>query len=122
MKKIGLKALLLGLVVASTTAFITYKKPNQPFIPVAAEDIKVPAGFKTEIIASNLGATRHLTISKNGDIYAKLSKLKDGKGIYLLRDTNKDGQIDETTLFGDYPGTGILINGGYRIKAYIATN
>ncbi len=106
-------ALLLGLVVASTTAFITFKKPSHAFVPVAAEEIKVPAGFKTEIIASNLGATRHLTISKNGDIYAKLSKLKDGKGIYLLRDTNKDGQIDETTLFGDYPGTGILINGGF---------
>lgn len=106
-------ALLLGLVVASTTAFITFKKPSHVFVPVAAEEIKVPAGFKTEIIATNLGATRHLTISKNGDIYAKLSKLKDGKGIYLLRDTNKDGQIDETTLFGDYPGTGILINGGF---------
>jgi glucose/arabinose dehydrogenase len=113
MKKSGLMALLLGLVVASTTAFITFKKPSHAFVPVAAEEIKVPAGFKTEIIASNLGATRHLTISKNGDIYAKLSKLKDGKGIYLLRDTNKDGQIDETTLFGDYPGTGILINGGF---------
>ncbi len=113
MKKIGLLTLLVGIVVTSTTAFIAYKKPNQPFVPVLADDIKVPAGFKTEIIASNLGATRHLTITKNGDIYAKLSKLKEGKGIYLLRDTNKDGQIDETTLFGDYPGTGILINGGF---------
>ena len=54
-----------------------------------------------------------MTISKNGDIYAKLSKLKEGKGIYLLRDTNKDGVIDETKLFGNYTGTGILINKGY---------
>ena len=27
-----------------------------------------------------------------------------------MRDTNKDGIINETKLFGDYPGTGVFIN------------
>jgi hypothetical protein len=31
----------------------------------------------------------------------------------LLRDTNKDGVIDETKLFGNYTGTGIVINKGF---------
>ncbi len=54
-----------------------------------------------------------MAVSKNGDIYVKLGKLKDGKGIYRLRDTNKDGVIDEQTGFGDYPGTGIFIKDDY---------
>ncbi|GAA4455341.1 sorbosone dehydrogenase family protein [Nibrella saemangeumensis] len=78
-----------------------------------AVDIKVPAGFSAAIVAEDLGPARHIVVSKTGDIYVKLSKLKDGKGIYRLRDTNKDGSIDEKTGFGDYPGTGIYIKNGY---------
>jgi len=76
-------------------------------------EITVPAGFVATILGTELGATRHLTVSKNGVIYAKLSKLKDGKGTVVLRDENKDGKIDKTEMFGDYPGTGITIKNGY---------
>lgn len=90
-------------------------KPN-PKIKKGGDNgssIKLPNGFSVKIMATDLGATRHIAVAKNGDIYAKLSKLKDGKGIYLLRDINNDGIIDETKLFGDYPGTGIFINDDY---------
>ena len=50
---------------------------------VIAEEIKLPTGFSATILGTDLGATRHLTVSRNGDIYAKLSKLKDGKGIFV---------------------------------------
>lgn len=76
-------------------------------------EITVPAGFVATILGTELGATRHLTVSKTGVIYAKLSKLKDGKGTVVLRDENKDGNIDKTEMFGDYPGTGITIKNGY---------
>ncbi|MCZ2471442.1 PQQ-dependent sugar dehydrogenase [Aquirufa ecclesiirivi] len=82
-------------------------------LPVEAWEIKVPAGFSTKIVATGLGATRHLTVANNGDIYAKLSKFKDGKGIVHLRDTNKDGVADETNYFGDFVGTGIQIHNGF---------
>ena len=81
--------------------------------------VKVPKGFQVQEMASDLGSTRHLTITKNGDIYADMSKLKEGKGIYFLEDTNEDGVIDRKTLFGDFPGTGITINQGFL---YAATN
>ena len=68
-------------------------------------EIKLPTGFSATILATELGATRHITISKKGDIYAKLSKLKDGKGIVVLKDNNKDGKIDKTEYFGDFTGT-----------------
>ena len=78
-----------------------------------AVNLKLPAGFSGTVVAQDLGAARHVAISKTGDIYVKLAKLKDGKGIYRLRDTNKDGLIDEQVGFGDYPGTGLLIKNGY---------
>jgi len=78
-----------------------------------AKDIKLPSGFSASILASDLGPARHIAVGKNGDIYVKLSKLKDGKGIYILRDTNKDGVIDEKKMFGNYAGTGIYIKDGY---------
>ena len=75
--------------------------------------IKLPTGFSATVLATDLGPTRHIAVGKSGDIYVKLSKLRDGKGIYILRDTNKDGKIDETKMFGNYPGTGIYIKDGY---------
>lgn len=78
-----------------------------------ADGITLPAGFSATILGTDLGATRHITVSKNGDIYTKLSKLKDGKGILLMRDTNKDGIIDENKYFGNYSGTGATIKNGY---------
>ena len=75
-------------------------------------------------IGKELGATRHLAVSKQGDVYAKLSKLKDGKGIVLLKDKDKDGVFEEQAMFGNYTGTGIAIQGIIfmlrRIKEFFA--
>lgn len=103
-------ASLVGVI-----GLFSYKNLPEPPVkkPTAADAIKLPAGFSATILGSELGSTRHITVSKNGDVYAKLSKLKDGKGILLMRDTNKDGVIDETKYFGNYPGTGITIKNGY---------
>ena len=80
---------------------------------IFAQEIKVPAGFHVSEIGKDLGSTRHLAVSKQGDVYAKLSKLKDGKGILLLKDKDKDGVYEEQTLFGNYTGTGIAIHDDY---------
>ncbi|MCX6216199.1 PQQ-dependent sugar dehydrogenase [Spirosoma sp.] len=80
---------------------------------ITGADVKLPAGFSATVVAEEVGAARHIVVTKTGDIYVKLAKLKDGKGIYRLRDTNKDGVVDERTGFGDYPGTGIFIRNGY---------
>ncbi|MES2794889.1 MAG: PQQ-dependent sugar dehydrogenase [Bacteroidota bacterium] len=112
MKKIQISLILSLIVLAKVYSFNNPSNKTKKEANTSAE-IKVPNGFSVKVLASNLGATRHIAVAKNGDIYAKLSKLKDGKGIYLLRDTNKDGIIDETKLFGDYPGTGVVINQGY---------
>ena len=85
----------------------------------ATAEIKLPAGFAATIVADSLGAVRHLAVNKNGDIYVKLGALKDGKGIYFLSDTDHDGKIDKSIGFGNYPGTGIRIQGN---ELYASSN
>ena len=75
--------------------------------------ITLPAGFKYSVVADNLGRARHIAVNTNGDVYVKLERLKDGKGIYRLRDTNGDGQADDIQGFANYIGTGMAIKNGY---------
>ncbi|MDB5261467.1 MAG: sorbosone dehydrogenase [Adhaeribacter sp.] len=80
-------------------------------------DLKLAPGFSATIVADDLGAARQLAISKTGDFYVKLAKLKDGKGIIRLRDTDKNGSLEKQAAFGDYPGTGIAIKNGFLYSA-----
>src|SRR5580700_4679828 len=59
----------------------------------SADDVilKLPEGFKATVFADGLGHARHIAVNTNGDVYVKLANLKNGKGIYRLRDTNGDG-------------------------------
>jgi glucose/arabinose dehydrogenase len=75
--------------------------------------LKLSAGFGALKVAEQLGAARHIAVDGNGDIYVKLGRLKDGKGIYYLHDNNNDGKADVTNGFSNYAGTGITIKNGY---------
>lgn len=70
-------------------------------------------GFNASVIIPELGRNRHLAVHTNGDIYVKLDKLKDGKGIAVLRDTDKDGKVEVINTFANYTGTGVTIKDGY---------
>ena len=78
-----------------------------------AAGLSLPPGFSATIAAENLPGARHITINKQGGIYIKLSKLKDGKGIVYLKDNNGDGAYKVQSAFGDYPGTGIVVKNEY---------
>ena len=75
--------------------------------------ITLPAGFHYSVVADNLGRARHIAVNTNGDVYVKLERLKDGKGIYRLRDTNGDGQAEDILGFGNYIGTGMAVKNGF---------
>ena len=75
--------------------------------------ITVPEGFSSQVFAQNMGRVRHLAVHPNGDLFAKLDRLRDGKGILRLRDTNGDGVVDDSLKFGSFKGTGIAIKGNY---------
>ncbi|TDW95982.1 glucose/arabinose dehydrogenase [Dinghuibacter silviterrae] len=89
------------------------KKTAKPK-PVPADVVlKLPTGFHAAVFAEGLGQPRHIVVTKQGDVYVKLNRVKNGKGILRLRDTNGDGKADDITGFGDYGGTGIAIKNGY---------
>jgi len=75
--------------------------------------ITLPAGFGGITVKAETGAARHLAVNSNGDVYVKLSELKNGSGIVVLKDSNNDGRADTQTSFGDFAGTGIAIKDGY---------
>lgn len=75
--------------------------------------LKLPAGFGALKVADSVGKARHLVVTSQGDIYVKLEKADQGKGILRLHDANGDGKADERSGFGDYGGTGITIKNGY---------
>lgn len=95
--------------------FIQCKTEPKPVAKTVINEtiLKAPDGFSVAEIGKDLGAVRHLTVAKNGDIYANRSVLKDGKAIILLKDSNNDGTIDEQQQFAELPGTGILANDDY---------
>jgi glucose/arabinose dehydrogenase len=78
-----------------------------------SQTLQLPPGFTATIVAEGLGGARHIAVTKQGGVYVKLSRLKDGKGIFYLRDRKADGKFNQQLSFGDYPGTGIFIKGNY---------
>ncbi|NML23378.1 sorbosone dehydrogenase [Pseudoflavitalea sp. G-6-1-2] len=102
-------ALLLSVQTLANDSTVVKKK----IIKEENGGITLPKGFKAVVVADNLGTVRHIVAQTNGDIYAKLDRVKNGKGILRLRDTNKDGVADEILGWGNYSGTGITIKNGY---------
>ena len=74
--------------------------------------LTLPAGFSAMKVADNLGEARHIAVTKEGDIYVKLGRKKDGKGILFLQ-KNNDGKLEQKSGFGDYSGTAMRIKNGY---------
>jgi glucose/arabinose dehydrogenase len=75
--------------------------------------LTLPEGFSALKVADSTGQARHIAITKNGDIYVKLGRPKDGKGILFLQDVNKDGRMEQKTGFGNYGGTGMFLKNGF---------
>ena len=124
MKQGLLKCLIPSLLYSSVTLVACADSPsNRGSGPAGiqgkstdtAQDVRVivPAGFHTVVYANGLSGARHLTVAGNGDVYVKLAKLKDGKGIYRLHDSNQDGKAESVAGFGKFTGTGIAIKNGY---------
>lgn len=116
MKKNILFPVLLAIAVIfsifSFTKISTADKINNQTIP--GDDnagLVLPKGFSASVIASNLGQVRHIAVTKEGDLYAKLGRAKNGKAILFLK--NKNGVLEAQNGFGDYGGTAMRIHDGY---------
>ncbi len=106
MRNLSLRIFVLFILLTCVFAF-----PGKYFVPGADISLTLPAGFKAETVVESLGKNRHIVVNSNGDIYVKLDKLNDGKGIIVLRKVN--GAYQTVNSFCNYTGTGIAIRNGY---------
>ncbi|MBX7157551.1 MAG: sorbosone dehydrogenase family protein [Verrucomicrobiae bacterium] len=60
--------------------------------------LEVPKGFKVNVFAENLDEPRWLALTPSGDVLVTETRKNR---ILLLRDTNKDGVMDESEVFAD---------------------
>ena len=108
MKKNRLLPYILPLMaIPALVISIASKNPT----PADGAGLTLPTGFEANIVADNLGNTRHIAITKQGDIYVKLNRAKNGKGILYLHQTGDKATVVKG--FGDYSGTGMYIKDGY---------
>ncbi|MDQ2720241.1 MAG: PQQ-dependent sugar dehydrogenase [Bacteroidota bacterium] len=118
MKKQFLIPVMLSVAVFLVFSFtnISSLRNNLNELPKPDADnagLTLPAGFSALKVADNTGQARHIAVTKEGNIYVKLARPKDGKGILYLQDAGKDGKMDKETGFGNYGGTGMYIKNGY---------
>ena len=74
--------------------------------------LKLPAGFKATLFADTIGSARHIAITSNGVVFAKLMyPNKAGNSIVRLQDANQDGVADKIKGWAKYGGTGIYVRG-----------
>ncbi len=113
------KRVLLSLMLMGAT--INFVAANDSTITTVKKDVadptnaglKIPGGFSASVVADNLGRARHIVATKQGGLYVKLERLKDGKGIVYLKDADGDGKMEISKTFANYYGTGIAIKNGY---------
>ena len=103
---------IMVIALIAGSSFVFPALPGAFFNRPPGTALKTPQGFHTQIIADGLGAARHLAVARQGLLYVKLAKLKNGKGIIVLED-NGDGKPYKETGFGNYTGTGITVKDGW---------
>ena len=79
--------------------------------------IKLPQGVCAQVVANDLGATRHIAVAPNGDVFVALQGDEDKGGVVALRDTNGDGKFEMKEHFGAGSVTGIGLRNGYLYVA-----
>ena len=114
MSEMDFKLLKYGVPVIALALISLYAlKTDKGVVPDPDNaGLSLPQGFGALKVADVAAKARHLTVTPQGDIYVKLAKPKDGKGIIVLHEGG-DGKAQITGGFGNYGGTGIYIKNGY---------
>jgi glucose/arabinose dehydrogenase len=103
----------IGNFTAHASDSLTLAKSAAVVADADNAGLKLPAGFGALKVADGIGRARHIAVTDQGDVYVKLMRVVDGKGIVRLRDTNGDGKAEDISNMANYGGTGIAIKNGY---------
>src|SRR5919112_713349 len=116
---------LLAILVAAAGAGVLAQQPNRSTACDADNGgLTLPQGFCAQVVADNLGATRHITVSPRGDVYTVVAARGGPFGaapsgppenaVIALRDANGDGKPEQGEKFGPgLNGTGIAWHDNY---------
>lgn len=106
-----------GPVPAAADDPATESQPLDTYGP----QLILPGGFRSLVVADSLGASRHLAVNANGDIYVKLKEPKEqvGLGNVALRDLDGDGRADSIVRFGNYVNDGAFATEMRIHKGYL---
>src|SRR6478735_9158785 len=80
----------------------TVKQP--PHADADNAGLKLQKGFGAIVVVPDVGRARHIAVSPSGEIYVKLERLKDGKGIVVLHEDG-NGKASIVQSFGNFGGT-----------------
>ncbi|MBX2840578.1 MAG: PQQ-dependent sugar dehydrogenase [Flammeovirgaceae bacterium] len=89
--------------------------PKNKF-PTADSDnggLVLPENFGAIALTDSIGRARHIAVNDQGNIYVKMRRLADDKGVLHLKDSTGNGKLDISSGFGDFGGTGIAIYKNY---------
>ncbi|MGZ3777490.1 MAG: PQQ-dependent sugar dehydrogenase [Mucilaginibacter sp.] len=114
MKRKILGAILLpALAIGGLLSIIALKSDiKRNIVPDAANaGLTVPSGFSAVMIADNLGGVRHIAVTPQHEIYARLRGLEKGKGTLLLHQNGDKAEVK--MAFGSFAGTGVALKNGY---------
>jgi glucose/arabinose dehydrogenase len=115
-KSVLIPVLLSAMVFIALYSFKnisnSHLKGNGPIPDADNAGLKLPEGFGALKVAELGAKARHLVVTPQGDIYVKLARSKEEKGIIVLHESS-DGKAQVTGGFGNYGGTGIYMKDGY---------
>src|SRR5437868_4967686 len=107
--------LLLSIILFAARAMASdTTKVEKQILRADADNagLKLQKGFGAVVVSPDAGHARHIAVSPSGEIYVKLERLKDGKGILVLHEDG-NGKARVVQSFGNYGGTGIALKNGY---------
>lgn len=110
---------LFLITVITTVGFRLDAAFDSPACDKDIGGITLPADFCATVFADNIGVARHIAVDAAGDVYVALQDKVNGGSIAALKDTIGRGHAGQIKFFGDTPGSGIGLHGGYL---YFATN
>lgn len=118
-----------AVVVVASAASMRHSRPPVAHAPVLdararaqagcdADDagLTLPPGFCAGVYASGIASARHMAVASNGDLFVISNPGGRGRGgtpvlrgVWRLRDTNRDGKADLIQRVADVTGSGIAI-------------
>ena len=113
---VQLQAQELSEPITATVEGHVFKPAKREPTDARVSQLKLPAGFKVQKFAENLGSPRMIAVSEQGDVFVTL---RDEGKVVRLRDSDGDGKSDNQNTVAKIDKVhGISIHEG---KMYLAT-